>query len=73
MKADAVAARKKAQRLIRNEDRKRRRILDKAKSLTTTDMFELIAHRADLAQRRKSAAATTEAASTGEASAPSTK
>ena len=64
LRAEAVAARKKAQRAIRNEDRKRSRIFEKAKNLSTTDIMELIAHRAETASRRLNAAGSSTAAPT---------
>lgn len=72
MRADAVAARKRAQRLIRDEDREKRRIYEKAKTLSTNDMFELIAHRAEVATRRLASSASSAAESTAASSGPST-
>ena len=68
LRAEAVAARKKAQRAIRNGDRKRSRIFEKAKNLSTTDIMELIAHRAETASRRLNAARSSTAAPTPESS-----
>ena len=72
MKADAIAARKRAQRLIRNEDRKKRRIIEKARSLSSEDMIHLIAHRAELATKRVNASGTSEEDSTTASSASTT-